>query len=278
MESKVISSQNTRRKVGFIDTQEVEQTAPHVFRTITRNIFDSKANKSTFSVIDRLYIQDQIVGERVLSHSASSYKPMEAREEFLRGNFEKYLKYFKDGDLVKQTKTVVQDGLRTQRKIFSPEDLDTITSYQKEIQELEKALAEPFPEVEMIDKRMDKLNEISTILEYKKRGSTYYFDGFASATANKLKPSLLEKLCKMTEDELIQRRSNIQKRNDVRRKSYENLRQTRRYLFENINTRVESELSTLKKKLQQFINTNVESFDFQGINLATKVDGKTFYI
>jgi len=95
-----------QKKMGFAVDAGAELPEKKIF-TITKNEFEHTSQKSAASVLDRVYIKGERVGERVISAEGNG-DAMEAmkciKHDVLHHTLNKVLRFFKDGKIVKENR------------------------------------------------------------------------------------------------------------------------------------------------------------------------------
>lgn len=141
------------KKIGFAIDNRTETPAKNIF-TITKNEFDHTSQKSVASILDRVYLNGERVGERVIS-AESNNGAMGAmkciKHETWCEMLNKVLRFFKDGKIVKENR--YEFDFHTRRSRYNVD-----FELEKEIESLKTKLGKiKFNDTEKIKK------EISTI-------------------------------------------------------------------------------------------------------------------
>ena len=93
-----------QKKIGFAVNSEQESPAKNIF-TITKNEYNHATQESAASILDRVYINGERIGERIISAEGNG-NAMEAmkciKHDGWREEINKILRFFKDGKIVKE--------------------------------------------------------------------------------------------------------------------------------------------------------------------------------
>ena len=142
-----------QKKIGFAVDSSADSPAKNIF-TITKNEFNHTTEKSTASVLDRVYINGERVGERIISaegHGSAMEAMKCIKHDIWHEKLNKVLRFFKEGKIAKENRYEF-DGYKRRSRYNVDFELE------KEIESLKTKLGKiKFNDTEAIEK------EISTI-------------------------------------------------------------------------------------------------------------------
>ena len=142
-----------QKKIGFSVDSGADSPAKNIF-TITKNEYNHATQESTASVLDRVYINGERVGERIISaegHGSAMEAMKCIKHDSWHEKINKVLRFFKDGKIAKENRYEF-DGYKRRSRYNVDFELE------KEIETLKAKLGKiKFNDTEAIEK------EISTI-------------------------------------------------------------------------------------------------------------------